>query len=708
MGTTSEKLTYLNETKTQLKSMINYGLDENNKITNETTFRDYVKSIFKAFLESLNNPNTLFTNLPKKSQEGANITLNDTANASMKIKLSASEMSQSGTPTPENPQDIHTISGDNKLVVNEKNLANITIIGKVPSLSHGQLVSLGGSACSDYISIDNTKEYTFSFTTNNTAIPYILFYGENNSYLGYSQVNNSGYKLSDSTYYSSSKSVILRFDIYDRYNTIQLEKGPATSYEPCVSQETDINLGVENLWKNQLSGFIPQSGSYPITSSSYPNARYILVNLLAGQSITFSGSTSDLGRVRYIDKDTNQVVGMVNSGETTYYKSTSPFVAGFTEGTIIAKKEVIIGIMDMGGAVNNLVVNYGTKPQTISDNPIEYCKIGNYEDEFIRTSGKNLFVNETGTLTNRSIVMTNNGDEISFVGTNDSATFYPSFIFYADGSVAKSDWWPVTTNIKPEKGYFTDSTIDNIFSMLKTGTYTGDNPTYSIGRETFISNLALGEESRYSNIINAGDEKINFIAIGFRPSQQVNLKIKIMLNEGTTALPYEPYGSNEWYIKKSIGKVILDGSENWTSLGTSGSVYKYYTSNYSSLVTGLPTTTRALSTHFIYAGVISNTNNANSIWFNLSSGATTSNGNLSVSIEDISTANDFKTWLSNNNVILDYVLATPTYTQITGTLAEQLENIYQKLKSFKGTTNISQVNNDLPFVLNVQALENLE
>ena len=39
MSNISQKLTYLNETKSQLKDMINYGLPTENQITNETTFR---------------------------------------------------------------------------------------------------------------------------------------------------------------------------------------------------------------------------------------------------------------------------------------------------------------------------------------------------------------------------------------------------------------------------------------------------------------------------------------------------------------------------------------------------------------------------------------------------------------------------------------------------------------------------------------------
>ena len=49
---------------------------------------------------------------------------------------------------------------------------------------------------------------------------------------------------------------------------------------------------------------------------------------------------------------------------------------------------------------------------------------------------------------------------------------------------------------------------------------------------------------------------------------------------------------------------------------------------------------------------------------------------------------------------LYYPLLTPTYTQITGTLKDEL-NALQNAQSYKGTTNINQINNDLPFNMNV-------
>ena len=72
-----------------------------------------------------------------------------------------------------------------------------------------------------------------------------------------------------------------------------------------------------------------------------------------------------------------------------------------------------------------------------------------------------------------------------------------------------------------------------------------------------------------------------------------------------------------------------------------------------------------------------------------------------------STANDFKTFIANNQVFVYYVLATPYLSLIEDTtLIEQLDNI-QNAMSYEGTTNISQVNNDKPFIIDGIALKDL-
>ena len=57
---------------------------------------------------------------------GETITLNNTEEAPMKINLKGNT-SQAGTPTPETPQDIHIVSGDNSINVFDKNLFNPTL-----------------------------------------------------------------------------------------------------------------------------------------------------------------------------------------------------------------------------------------------------------------------------------------------------------------------------------------------------------------------------------------------------------------------------------------------------------------------------------------------------------------------------------------------------------------------------------------------------
>ena len=72
-----------------------------------------------------------------------------------------------------------------------------------------------------------------------------------------------------------------------------------------------------------------------------------------------------------------------------------------------------------------------------------------------------------------------------------------------------------------------------------------------------------------------------------------------------------------------------------------------------------------------------------------------------------STFNEAQTFLTNNNLTIYYVLNTPTTTQITDqTLIGQLENI-KKAVSYDTQTNISQTNNDMPFELDINALESM-
>jgi hypothetical protein len=198
-----------------------------------------------------------------------------------------------------------------------------------------------------------------------------------------------------------------------------------------------------------------------------------------------------------------------------------------------------------------------------------------------------------------------------------------------------------------------------------------------------------------------------------------------MLNEGTTALPYEPYQSTtypinlgsmelckigdyqdsivkdngKWYLNKKIGKVVLDGSETWSEFFSTQGFYRY-----TPTAPSLNTTNTINCICDYYKGTTRNeirnlspsANNKCSIY----------GSELVLVNTSITSINDFKTWLSTHNTIVYYVLATPTITEITDTtLTNQLEAI--KL-SYNEQTNITQTNDDKPFILDVTALGELE
>ena len=195
----------------------------------------------------------------------------------------------------------------------------------------------------------------------------------------------------------------------------------------------------------------------------------------------------------------------------------------------------------------------------------------------------------------------------------------------------------------------------------------------------------------------------NCTAIAFNgcanPSDRV-----CMVNKGQTALPYEPYGK-VWYLNKQIGKVVLDGSENWVLNSSSGDSYRYWLNNtnfentFPNIIEGyeIEMDGKTLVNYFKYKafsqtaiGTYTLNNKSGVKWFLINSSET-------------SVAN-FQTWLSTHNTTVYYVLATPTYEEITGELLSQLEALAY---SYEGTTNISQDNDDLPFVLDITALKEM-
>ena len=253
--------------------------------------------------------------------------------------------------------------------------------------------------------------------------------------------------------------------------------------------------------------------------------------------------------------------------------------------------------------------------------------------------------------------------------------------------------------------FFYDSNDDYLGCLLSGGT--------TIGKQTGTYVRTFAVPSGYGITKMKVEYRHNQ---GGNPNDMTSVT-DIMLNVGSSVLPYEPYQSytvdlgnielckigdyqdyiykngDDWYVHKDIGKTIVDGTENWTSQ-TSNTGYMY---------------------RLTLSGVASNpaaqVANLRSDYFTPSNGQQIYNVTTGGYMAQLTVANyvrfnigdttdklaDFKNWLSANRPVLYYALATPTDTQITDTtLIAQLNAIHQFLTRYGYNATVS---GNLPMII---------
>lgn len=162
---------------------------------------------------------------------------------------------------------------------------------------------------------------------------------------------------------------------------------------------------------------------------------------------------------------------------------------------------------------------------------------------------------------------------------------------------------------------------------------------------------------------------------------------------------YQDYiykSSGKWYKHSEVGKETFTGgdSENWT-VSQSGTDNWFY--SLQKAIGGDTAKTNQLKSNYYPYSSITSTTTGEGIWYS------TSYIRVRYGTED--TSSNYKTWLSTHNVLLYYILATATDTEITNTtLINQLEDIYN-MQSVNGTT-IIEINGNLPMIMKVRALKN--
>lgn len=443
------------------------------------------------------------------------------------------------------------------------------------------------------------------------------------------------------------------------------------------------------------------SNGYNITGENV-FLKDICPNLKIGETYTLSFNNTDNTTNHYND---------------IFLRTTNAYWTNGTSRTITQNDlDGRIAFYGVNAQVSNVQIEKGNQATTyepyqsqsypISLGDIELCKIGTYQDKIDKSTGKNLldlgtsnsdYVSTNGQTSTIVNSVSNNSISMNIAGSGGT-------YFYRNQKLSGNNTF--TISFKAPSRYFrlyvrirnTDDTnwlTSSDFTPSESGwTY---NSYYGGWYYEFITASSSSIYEKTITIPNCSYWLIGFGANTALGEGTVQTISNIQVEKGNQATSYEPYGT-DWYLKKEIGKVVYSGEWFYNS---SADIFLCDNSS----ISGKYLVQNAFCNY--YKNIVNSniTNNANA-------GSRLNNGEFSfrvgtmdrIYIKDTryTTTEDFNTWLSTHNISVYYVLATPTYETITDTtLLSQLE---EAKKSYESQTNISQENNDLPFVLEVVAL----
>lgn len=380
MGTTSEKLTYLNTTKTLIKEELNLG---GANITTEP-FRQYkskLEGIYKDFLA--NGTNTLWNNWEKVSGSGTEISLNNTIQAKMDFVYKGNT-SQTGTPTPDTPIPVQVVSGDNTIKVEGKNYWTLT--------DNFTTTTANKWVLSD-TAIDipaGTYEILFDFTLDNKILFDFKYANNTEVYINANETNTITFaqdvkksaiqmktanntisniriiKQGESQSYPISLGNIELCKIGDYQDYIYKENDNWYKHEVIKKGDTSSFILIQKVTSTMSNDLYGYAINVPIIKRNYSDLGSVISNIFAPKILGSTGSTTDPNNVRFnqgiskhsnsgisqivisIDKsylttgNVNEVIPFLDSKDFIFYfLLQTPTEVQITDSTLISQLEAI-------------------------------------------------------------------------------------------------------------------------------------------------------------------------------------------------------------------------------------------------------------------------------------------------------------------------------------------------------------------------------
>lgn len=214
----------------------------------ESEFENDAEAVHDELAEKQAEIDQLYAQIPTATADGETINVQDSSNLPIKDFAMLGNATQADTPTPDTPQDIHVVTGDNTVVIANKNLYN----SSAETTQNGYLNNSGTyTSASDwlcvtsYMEIEPSTNYVASFKNMGTRFIWCEYNSEKTA-IGTRKENTTGIIT------TSANAKYIRFCTNSNTATdIQLEQGTttATPYEPYTETTQLLSLGSIELAK---------------------------------------------------------------------------------------------------------------------------------------------------------------------------------------------------------------------------------------------------------------------------------------------------------------------------------------------------------------------------------------------------------------------------------------------------------------------------
>lgn len=337
-------------------------------------------------------------------------------------------------------------------------------------------------------------------------------------------------------------------------------------------------------------------------------------------------------------------------------------------------------------------------------------------DNTINVINKNLLKNQlkSGSLNGITYVVNDNGSiTLNGTATNNVILWLTPDIWKYDTSliVLEPDTYTISFSNNIINGlllyasYYNKNNEDILGKSQEISTYkiltlteeVSANYRFQINKDTTLNNVTIYP------MIEKGSTKTDYIS-----NKQQSFPISLGSLELCKIGDYQDYiykSNDKWYKHKVIDKIVLNGDMNWTffdnkkEIGIKSNSVIQISNALIPVTDSSKNETPLFSSHFVKGTQTIVIKGYNFIGF-----SKWGNDIYLYLPNDYDSIDTAKKWLNTNKPIVYYAISTPIEEEITDTtLITQLDEISQAL-SKKGTTIISQNNDDLPFYLDVIAL----